>query len=271
MTTRILKALFFIMLTLPLFLSAQDKEEKKTSDDPRGGPGNLSGEEVMTKVRENEYSESMDAVIQMTLVDKNGKTQVRRFKLQRSEEDVLIRFLYPPDIKDTGYLILDDKNDETQVYIYFPPPTDDYRQINVEEDGTTQSFLGSDFDITDFQVRDPEDTKNEFLRMEKIAGIDCYVIESIPVDPEYKYSRIVSWIRSDYFLPIRIMFYDRKGELVKDMKVFKFKAIGDRKVISKSEMSNLANDHKTILELEEIQFDITFPDNNFTIRRLTQP
>jgi len=244
---------------------AQEQKEKETQSPP-------TGEEIMAKVRENQYSETMEAVIQMTLVDKNGKEQVRRFKLERKSDNVLIRFLYPPDIKDTGYLVLEGEEDkEPQVFVYFPPPTDDYRQINVEDESQGQSFLGSDFDVTDFQVRNPEETVNRYLRTEKLAGLECYVVESVPRDESYKYGRVVSWIRTDYWLPLMVRFYDREGRLAKEMKVFRFDMVGDKRVIKKSQMENLASKHKTVLEIENVAFDVSFPDDNFTVRRLTRP
>lgn len=259
-----------ILLALPA--QAADQPGPQAPAAVKEGPNKpLTGDEIMQKVRENQYSDTMDSTIQMTLVDKNGIKQVRRFRIQRRLDNVLIRFLDPPDIKDTGYLILKGEDGKSLVYVYFPPPSDDYRQINVEEEGGSQSFLGSDFDITDFQIQNPEETANNYLRTETIAGIECHVVESIPKDPNYRYGKVLTWVRTDYWLPIQIQFFDRQGKMVKDMKVRKFRSVGERKVVSKSEMANLANDHKTILELEEIQFDVTFPDDNFTIRRLTTP
>jgi outer membrane lipoprotein-sorting protein len=238
---------------------------------PAPAGAQLTGEQIMQKVRDNQYSDTMDAVIVMTLTDKNGISQTKRFRIQRNKDNVLIRFLDPPDIKDTGYLIIQDKDQKTLVYVYFPPPTDDYRQINVDSDESNQAFLGSDFDVTDFQLRDPGDTENKFIKTETISGIECQVVESIPKDPNYKYGKVITWVRSDYWLPIRIQFFDRQGKLVKDMKVKKFKSVGDKKVASSSEMTSVANEHKTLLDLQDIQFDVKFPDDNFTIRRLTKP
>ena len=272
---------FFLFFGLGIFLtiSAPGRAQEKTQPSPppaapvAGEKKPLTGDEIMQKVRDNQYSDTMETTIVMTLTDKNGISQTRRFRLQRRKEDVLIRFLEPADIKDTGYLILQDEKGKSLIYVYFPPPTDDYRQINVDEESgsSNQSFLGSDFDVTDFQIRDPEDATNTYLRSETVAGIECHVVESVSKDPNYKYSKAISWVRPDYWLPIRIQFFDRQGQMVKDMKVRKFKSVSGKQVASKSEMANLLNEHKTILELETVQFDVSFPDDNFTIRRLTKP
>jgi outer membrane lipoprotein-sorting protein len=257
-------ALFIIaclFLSTPAMSQETVPQEEKTP----------TGDEIMKKVRANEYSETMNASIQMALIDKNGKQQIRRFNIQRHGDNVLIRFLDPPDIKDTGYLIIKDDDGNQLIYVYFPPPTDDYRQINVEDEGGGQSFLGSDFDITDFQIKNPEDTANLYMKTQTVAGIECYVVESTPKDKEYKYSKTLTWVRTDYWLPIRIQFFDKNNEVAKEMRVLKFKTVGEKKIISKSEMANKTNKHKTVLEIEEVEFDVKFPDDNFTIRRLAKP
>jgi outer membrane lipoprotein-sorting protein len=235
-----------------------------------------TGDEIMNKVRANEFSDSTEAVIQMLMVDKAGNKQARRFRIQRLQENVLIRFLEPADIKDTGYLIMKDKEGKSRIYYYFPPPTDDYREISLDDkEGGGVAFLGSDFDITDFQIQNPEEAANTYLRTETISNIECHVVESVPKDQNYKYSKIITWVRSDYWLPVKAEFYDRAGKLVKEMKVYSYKSVstkeGDKKIVSKSEMRDKSTDHHTILEIQSIQFDISFPNDTFTIRCLTDP
>jgi outer membrane lipoprotein-sorting protein len=265
-----------LSLCAPVFVRAQSAgPPPQAAPEPAPAPNaqgqQLTGDQIMQKVRDNQYSDRMEATIVMTLVDKNGISLTRRFRIQREKDKVLIRFLDPPDIKDYGYLVVQDENNKNLIYVYFPPPTDDYRQITVDDQNSNQAFLGSDFDITDFQIQDPEQTNNKYLRTEKLAGIECDVVESTPKDPNYKYGKVLTWVRTDYWLPIRVQFFNHQGKVVKDLKVKKFRTEGNRKVASSSEMDNLAEEHKTLLELEQIQFDVKFPDDNFTIRRLTKP
>ena len=109
------------------------------------------------------------------------------------------------------------------------------------------------------------------LREERIIGINCYVVESIPNDPEYKYSRMILWVRKDYFVPIKIDIYDREDRLAKQLKVFALKTLGKRKIALKSEMTDLLNNHKTILILKDIEFDATLPKDTFTLENLKNP
>jgi hypothetical protein len=240
-----------------------------------------TGDEIMAKVRENEYADSANATIEMTLVDKNGKKQVRKFRIERMQSNVLIRFLAPPDVKDSGYLIMQDKEKKTRVYYYFPPPTDDYREITMDDkDSSGASFLGSDFDITDFQIRDPDQAINKYLKTTNIKiktksgdveTMQCYVVESIPKDQNYKYKKIVSWISTDYFLPVKVDFYNDKDEVVKELHVMSYKLVGAKRIVSKSVMRNKENNHMTLMEVEQIEFDVKYPDDHFTIRNLTSP
>jgi outer membrane lipoprotein-sorting protein len=271
----ILAISFFILTSAnKSFAPQQPQDANSTSPPAQIQPEkHLTGDEIMQKVRENEYSESLRSITYQTLVDKNNKAQQRLFVLERKKENVLIRFLEPPDLKNIGYLVIKDQKDPEKdlVYVYFPPPTDDYRQINVDDKNSSESFLGSDFDVTDFQIRDPEETTNTYLRTESISEKEVHVVESIPMDKEYKYGKMIFWVSSLYWLPIRTQFFDHQDNMVKEMKVFKIKTMDERKVASKFQMETLATSHKTIMEVKEVKFDVTFPEDHFSIRILTNP
>jgi outer membrane lipoprotein-sorting protein len=253
---------------------AQEGSDAKASEE--AAPEiTITGKEIMEKVRAHEVSETMDATFKMILKDKaSNQTQERKFRVQRKGNNVLIRFLEPEDVKGTGYLIKMDDKADPQLYLYLPPPTDDYRQINLEMEGNGKGFplLGSDFDLTDFQLKNPEDTEHKVTgTATPIPGIECYVIESTSKDPDYKYSKVVSLVRKDYYVPIKIEIYDKEGKIAKRLKVFALKTLGKRKIALKSEMTDLQNNHKTTLKLENLELDIAIPDSTFTIDNLIKP
>jgi outer membrane lipoprotein-sorting protein len=271
---------FLMILSLALTINAtivEDEAGEGTSLQAGADekiPIKLTVDEIMEKVREHDVSDTMEATFTMILKDKATRTEQKMcFRVMREKNNVLIRFLEPEESKGTAYLIIMDENNNPQIYLYIPPPVDDYRQIDLEEEQNKKgvSLLGSDFDVTDFQLSDPEDTEHNIIREDKIIGIDCYVIESLPKDPEYKYSKVLSWVRKDYYVPIKVEIYDHQDRLARELKVFAIKTIGKRKLVMKSQMTDLINDHKTILKLEEIKFDVEFPKDTFTKEKLGKP
>ncbi len=258
-------ACLLLLMALPLL--AQDPSEKGPADKLKT---TMTGDEILAMLKDRQYPESMEAQFKMTLVDKAGKKQEREYKVQRYKNNVLIEFMVPDYIKNTRYLLIKDDEEKQQIYVYFPPPTDDYREIDPGGDGDDMSFLGSDFDITDFQVKDPGKTVNKLQRIDVKGGELCYVVKSETKGPDYKYSKTISWIRKDCWIPIRIKFFNKKGNVKKDMKVYNLRDLGDRKVISKVGMEDVQTGHKTILELKNARLDVKFPEDHFTVDNLKE-
>lgn len=230
----------------------------------------LSGEEIIKKAREQEFPERSEARIKMTLIDKRGGKRVRHFTIKRKSigknTKVLIRFISPPDVKGTGYLIIQPSDAEDELYIYFPA-SKKLRRLKSKEG--SKSFMGSDFSNSDLKQREIEEDTHRLLRTEIVEGKDCYVVESIPKDLDgTQYSRTVSWIRKDIFVTQKTDFYDKEGRLLKQLFVEKVEKIENRWTIIRSRMENIVKNHKTVMELEESKFDVELPDRLFTKREL---
>ncbi len=235
-----------------------------------GWAGELSGEEIIRRAREQGCPEKSEARIKMTLIDKRGGKRVRHFTIKRKSigknTKVLIRFISPPDVKGTGYLIIQPSDAEDELYIYFPA-SKKLRRLKSKEG--SKSFMGSDFSNSDLKQREIEEDTHRLLRTEIVEGKDCYVVESIPKDLDgTQYSRTVSRIRKDIFVTQKTDFYDKEGRLLKQLFVEKVEKIENRWTIIRSRMENIVKNHKTVMELEEIKFDVELPDRLFTKREL---
>jgi outer membrane lipoprotein-sorting protein len=235
-----------------------------------GWAAELSGKEIVRRAREQEFPEKSEARVRMTLVDNRGWKRERHFTLMRKsigkDTKIMIRFISPPDIRGTGYLINQTPGAEDEFYIYFPA-TKKLRRVKSKEG--SKSFMGSDFTNYDLKQRDIEEDTHKLLRTETVGGKDCYVVENIPKRPdEIGYSRTISWIRRDIFVTQKTDFYDREGRLLKQLLAEKVEKIEDLWTITRSRMENIINGHQTIMELEEIEFDSELPDSLFTKREL---
>lgn len=235
-----------------------------------GWAAELSGEEIVRRAREQEFPKKSEARVRMILIDKRGSKREKHFTLMRKgigkDTKIMIRFISPPDIRGTGYLINQTPGAEDEFYIYFPAAKK-LRRLKSREG--SKSFMGSDFSNYDLKQRDIEEDTHMLLRAETVGGKDCYVVENIPKRPdEIGYSRTISWIRKDIFVTQKTDFYDREGRLLKQLFVEKVEKIEDLWTITRSRMENIINGHKTIMELDEIKFDSELPDSLFTKREL---
>ena len=95
------------------------------------------------------------------------------------------------------------------------------------------------------------------------------MVESIPRDLDAaQYSRRVQWVPRDIWVPVRIEFYDKRGNLLKVNSVEKLEQVQGYWTPVKSVMKNEQTGHATHLEVQRIRYDGNLPDALFTTRFL---
>jgi outer membrane lipoprotein-sorting protein len=102
------------------------------------------------------------------------------------------------------------------------------RRIAASESGG--SFMGTDFSYDDISSMDRElslDT-HTLLREETLNGNLCYVIQSVPKDSSFQYSKTIAWIDKSSFLIYKSEMYNRRGELIKVMEMSSFSGVQGR-------------------------------------------
>jgi len=133
-----------------------------------------------------------------------------------------------------------------------------------------KNFMGSDFTYDDMGDRDINNYTYEFIERETTErGQSTYLIEGTAKDPrETGYTNLRFWIRKDIHLPVKIEYYDQRGNPLKIQTNEEFKQIKDYWLATHIEMHNLQTDHTTRLTMEDIKVDIGLPDMTWTKRNL---
>ncbi len=209
----------------------------------------------------------------MTLVDKNGDKRVRKVttyskKFGPDTKSVLF-FLEPADVKGTGFLQFGykaaDQDDDQWLYL---PALKRIRKIT--SSNKNQSFMGTDFSYDDMATRDVDDDEHKLLREDTVGDQAVWVIESTPkkLEEDDEYSKAVSFIRKSDYLPAKVEFYDRKGALEKTLVVQAVTMVDGIPTPLKLEMTSADSGHKTLLEMDGLEFDKPLDDELFTQRVL---
>lgn len=230
----------------------------------------VTGRDIMEKVDNRYTGDDQSAEMTMTLIKSSGRKRVRKIKVWQKDygkkDKSLMRFLEPADVKGTGFLVWEHeaKNDDQWLYL---PALKKVRRISSKE--KEKSFMGTDFSYEDLGSHDLDDYNYTLLGSEKFNDQDCYVIESVP-KPENKksYSKTISWIRKDIFIATKIEFYDKKGEFLKRLHAFNIEKIDEIWTTRRMEMENVQKKHTTVLEFENVKYNIGLKDNIFTERNL---
>ena len=231
-----------------------------------------SGREIIEMVQDRPDGDNRKSVMTMILVNHRGATRERTM-LSYSQDygkdsKSIMFFQAPADVKGTGFLTweYDDPARDDDRWLYLPAMKK-VRRISGSS-ATKENFMGSDFTYDDMGGRNIEEDLHTLLREELVDGSDCWVLESIPRDPDDAYSKKISWIRQDASVPVKVEFYDRMGSLLKTLTASDIRIEGEFWTTGRLVMINHLRDHKTIITMEEIDYNLELNETMFTVPAL---
>jgi len=234
----------------------------------------LSGAEIIGKSQQIFYyaGKDMKAKVLMKLISKNGKERIRELTMLRlnngegGEQKYYMYFHQPADVRQMTFMVWKylDKNDDRWLYI---PSIKLVRRIAANDKNS--SFVGSDFTYEDVSGREVSEDTHTLKGEEALNGKSVYVVESVPKDAKSAYySRKVSWIHIESFLPLKEEYYDKRGDLYKIFTADKIESIAGIPTIMQRSMANVQNGHHTVVIFEEVKYNVGLKDNVFSERYL---
>lgn len=221
----------------------------------------LTGQEVLSKVDDNEYSaKDTTAVVKMELEDKDGTISSRKLIMyQKGTNKRLIKFLEPADVK--GMAFLDSGDDKMYLYL---PAMHKIRRIagHVKND----TFAGTDFSFDDLSS-DRFSNRMSVTKMTEQG--DHYILDlAAKAGTDSQYGRLVMSVRKADFMFAKIEFFDKAGSKWKVMERKDFRQAGPYKQSYWAEIVDLKRQHKTRNLVEKIDTDTGLKDRFFSKRQL---
>ena len=231
----------------------------------------LSGLEVIQNVYNRPTGNDMTGNLVMTIENSRGNQRVRKIKQYLKDfgkdKKKIMFFLSPADVKNTSFMTwsYDDESKSDDQWIYLPALK---KVKRISSDSKGDYFMGSDFTYDDLGDRHPMDDTHTILREEVMGGKETIVIESIPKDEEYMYSRTVTWVMKDTWIGLKKEFYDEDDDLLKILTVDAQKSFGDVIILTKVKMHNIQRNQFTIMEFSNVEIDKGIPNNKFSERMM---
>ncbi|MCK5826867.1 MAG: outer membrane lipoprotein-sorting protein, partial [Desulfuromusa sp.] len=228
-------------------------------------------EQIAEQVYDRDLGEDMQLIGTMELISPKGHIRTRKFISLRKDTDgerkQLIRFTAPADIKGTGFLTIEkDGSSKTEQHLYLPA-LKRTRRIVASQKG--RSFVNSDFTYEDMQRHPVAEWHYQLGSTTEILGQPCYVLTATAKeDTETQYSRIVSWVGQEDFIPLKIVFWDKKNRQTKTYQVLNFKQIDGIATETEILMEDHLSKHKTRLTNRQIRYNSGLAERLLTTRAL---
>ncbi len=218
--------------------------------------------EIIKKVEDNLNGKS--AYMQFTMIVKTSRYE-RKMQMQswgEGNEKSFIKVTYPKKDKGITFLKIDN-----QMWQYIPKIE---KTIKIPSSMMLQSWMGSDFTNDDLAKESSimDDYNHKLIDQNSTT----FKIELLPKeDSAVVWGKIVMIVSKKYFLPQSTYYYDEDDLLIRTLHYQKFRQLSDRMYPTYWEMlpqSEDKKDHKTIVIVDEAEFDKEIDASYFTKRAL---
>ncbi|MDD2436434.1 MAG: outer membrane lipoprotein-sorting protein [Massilibacteroides sp.] len=235
----------------------------------------LSGRDIAVKVDNRPDGDTRYSEMTLTLINKNGSKRERQLKsyaqdfgTNMKDHKKIMFFLYPGDVKGTGFLTWEydqiGKDDDKWLYL---PAMKKTRRISGSS-SKTDYFMGTDFTYDDMGDRNVDEDSHNLLREENFNGHKCWVLESIPKTSGEIYSKKIAWIRQDCLIAEKIEYYDKLNKLHRLLTNSDIRKIDDIWTINHMLMKNVQSGHQTVIILKNYKYNEKIDKAIFTVTRL---
>ncbi|RAP28300.1 outer membrane lipoprotein-sorting protein [Candidatus Marinamargulisbacteria bacterium SCGC AG-343-D04] len=247
--------LFMIVSSVALYATELDKV-----DINKGYRISLENQEV------NNGFVTQQSMVKMILINAHGDKVERRMSFMGMEVDgdgdkSLITFLYPADVKGTKTLTWSHKEGPDDMWLLLPALN---RVKRINSRNKSGSFMGSEFSYEDISSDEAEKYTYNFIEDSTLDGREVWVIERYPKDKNSGYSKQVTYVDKEYRNPWKIVYFDRKGELLKTSVFSQYKKIDRWWLFNRIEVMNHQTQKSSILEWQNRELGNNLKSSLFT-------
>ncbi len=201
------------------------------------------------------------ATMEMTVTDKNGKGNIREAQMmQKGKDRKLYRYTKPE--KQAGVSTLSLPGDVMWLYM---PAFDEPVRITLLS--KSQAFTGTDFSYEDMDSRSYSEKYAPSLLTSDDAKY--FKLELTPRTKKSNYSKIILTMDKVNFYPVKMEYFDGKGNLFKEA-TYQYTKQGKYWYAREVLMKDLKKGSSTKIVMKEIKFDQGLKDDEFTVEKMME-
>ena len=224
----------------------------------------LTAKQIIKKV-DSKMKGTSNTFAEMKITTVRPKwTRSKMLKTWSDGKDGMILVTEP--VKEKGIVFL--KKDK-EVWNWVPNIN---RMIKMPPSMMMQSWMGTDLKNDDLvrQSSIVDDYKHTLLKDTVINGKDCYQIEMIPHENAVVvWGKMVTCVDKVHFVQMNTKLYDEELDLISTMKASQITNYQGGYLAKRTEIIPVKkNAQMTVMEYQKLDFDITIPENFFTVQNM---
>jgi outer membrane lipoprotein-sorting protein len=237
----------------------------------------LTGREVIDNAQKKNglttwKDRTMDMV--MTSFDKSSAQRAREATVTeqtdpRGEHRTFMEFTGPADVTGTLFLHLSPRGDTDQQWLWTPATR---RARRLPDAARDENFMGTDLSYRDLELivrvqqwNDDESTATLLPEAEDVDGHDCHVVELVPKNKEFHYSRYKLWFGKDDLLLWRVEVFDREGQSFKRVAFRDYQRVQNYATAHDAVAKNVQYETHTTFKVVRVKYDSDVPDDLFNV------
>jgi hypothetical protein len=250
-------------------------------------PGVPSVEEIVNRANYVSYYQGHDgrAQVKMSIVSSGGQERNREFTILRrdamksdrdervdveqekkeqhtGEQKFYVYFHRPADVNKMVFLVWKHLGKDDDRWLYLPA-LDLVKRISAAD--KRSSFAGSHFVYEDVSGRNVDLDVHELVEVSD----NYFVLKNTPRDDTYvEFAYYKMWIHRGTFVVVQTSYYNERGQEYRRYKAEQVQTIDGYPTVTKSRMSDLANDEHTVMEYSAVKYNLGVPESIFTERYL---
>jgi hypothetical protein len=227
----------------------------------------LTGKEIIRNTDSLLWGKTSVGIFELRVETPHWKRTLRLKAWELDREKSFIRILEPSKERGISTLRIG-----YEMWNYLPSIE---RTIKVPPSMMFQPWMGSDFTNDDLVKESSivKDYDHRVLGTEAPGGEKAYKVEALPKpDAPVVWGKILYWVRTKDFIPVKEEFFNEKGELVRVLTFSGIQRMGGRTIPTVWEMRPVKDEGKrTVFRIIEIRYDIPIDDEIFSLEHLRSP